>query len=231
MISVGQVFGEVIGGKAFGDWNLRPDDGAAFAQAGATPYHAPRTMAGKDRSDPSILLEVYDWLRDREDCRFVILGSGDSDYQVLVDRARSMDRRIILCAFSQSVARDMLAVAPLFPLEAELGIQLAEHGDVDVQLSTPGEQTRVVQTFVREMSRLESRMSFVGYSMLCNQWMLDWSVAWNEYECRKLVDQWISEGIIERHDVQNPNNPQFPTSAVKLVRDNEVVRGSLGLSG
>ena len=125
----------------------------------------------------------------------------------------------------------MLAVAPLFPLEAELGIQLAEHGDVDVQLSTPGEQTRVVQTFVREMSRLESRMSFVGYSMLCNQWMLDWSVAWNEYECRKLVDQWISEGIIERHDVQNPNNPQFPTSAVKLVRDNEVVRGSLGLSG
>ena len=44
-------------------------------------------MAGKDRSDPSILLEVYDWLRDREDCNVVILGSGDSDYQVLIDRA------------------------------------------------------------------------------------------------------------------------------------------------
>ena len=89
-----------------------------------------------------------------------------------------MGRRVILCAFSQSVARDMLAVAPLFPLEAELGFQLAEHGDVDIQIVTPEEQAEaahdVLQIFAREMSKLESRMNFVGYSMLCNQWMLDW---------------------------------------------------------
>ena len=136
MNSVGQVFGEVLGGKVFGDWSLRPEDGAAFGEAGITPYHAPRTMAGKDRSDPSILLEVYDWLRDRDDCGVIILASGDSDFQILVDRAKNMGRRVIMCAFSQSVARDMLAAAPLFPLEAELGIQLAEHGDV--QVATPG---------------------------------------------------------------------------------------------
>ena len=68
-------------------------------------------MAGKDRSDPSILLEVYDWVRDREDCGFIILSSGDSDYEVLVDRARTRGRRIILCAFSQAVGREMLAAA------------------------------------------------------------------------------------------------------------------------
>ena len=234
MTNVGQVFGQVLGGKAFGDWSLRPDDGTAFTQAGITLYHAPRTMAGKDRSDPSILLEVYDWLRDREDCSVVILGSGDSDYQVLVDRARGMGRRVILCAFSQSVARDMLAVAPLFPLEAELGIQLAEHGDVDVHLPTQEEQAEAAQdvlhVFVREMSKLEARMNFVGYSMLCNQWMLDWGIAWNEYECRQLVEDWLYEGIIERHDVPNPNNPQFPTSAVRLIRANETVRDALGLN-
>ena len=234
MTNVGEVFGEVLGGKAFGDWSLRPDDGTAFTQAGLTLYHAPRTMAGKDRSDPSILLEVYDWLRDRADCNVVILGSGDSDYQVLVDRARSMGRRVILCAFSQSVARDMLAVAPLFPLEAELGIQLAEHGDIDVQMSSPEEQQEalhdVLQVFIREMNKLESRMNFVGYSMLCNQWMLDWSIAWNEYECRRLVEDWLYDGIIERHDVPNPNNPQYPTSAIRLVRTNETVRDALGLN-
>ena len=60
MTSVGQIFGEVLGGKAFGDWSLRPEDGRAFTEADITLYHAPRTMAGKDRSDPSILLEVYD---------------------------------------------------------------------------------------------------------------------------------------------------------------------------
>ena len=38
----------------------------------------------------------------------MILGSGDADYQALVDRARVHGRRIVLCAFSRSVSRDML---------------------------------------------------------------------------------------------------------------------------
>ena len=230
MRNVGEVFGEVRGGKAFGDWGLRPDDGVAFNETGIQPYQAPRTLAGKDRSDPAMLLEVYDWLRDRQDCGVIVLGSGDSDFQILVDRARHLGRRIVLCAFSQSVARDMLAVAPLFPLEAELGIQLAEHGDIPVHEHQEAAAQDILQMFVREMGKLESRMNFVGYSMLCNQWMLDWGIAWNEYECRKLVDQWIYEEIIERHDVHNPNNPQFPTSAIRLVRTSEVVRDALGLN-
>lgn len=232
MKNVGDVFGEVRGGKAFGDWGLRPDDGVAFRETGIQLYQAPRTMAGKDRSDPAMLLEVYDWLRDRDDCAVIVLGSGDSDFQILVDKAREMGQRIVLCAFSQSVARDMLAVAPLFPLEAELGIRLAEHGDVPAVEPEPDEQTfqDVLHVFVREMNKLESRMNFVGYNMLCNQWMLDWGIAWNEYECRSLVDQWINEQVIERHDVYNPNNPQFPTPAIRLVRTDSLVRDILGLN-
>jgi hypothetical protein len=80
------------------------------------------------------------------------------------------------------------------------------------------------------MSKLESRMNFVGYSMLCNQWMLDWAIAWNEFECRRLVEDWLYDGVIERHDVPNPNNPQYPTSAVRLIRTNETVREALGLN-
>ena len=67
MQDVGRVFGEVVGGKAFGDWSLRPGDGQEFAEHDIVPYHAPRTSTGKDRSDPAILLEVYEWIRDRED--------------------------------------------------------------------------------------------------------------------------------------------------------------------
>ena len=178
MSDVGRIFGEVVGGKAFGDWSLRPDDGREFTEHDIVLYHASRTSAGKDRSDPAILLEVYEWIRDREDCGTVILGSGDADYQVLVDRARLHGRRIVLCAFSRSVSRDMLATAPFFPLEAELGIQLAEHGDVNVSLSAVSEvddpgTDDALERFVREMHRLEGRLNFVGYTMLCNQWMLD----------------------------------------------------------
>ena len=236
MIAVGRIFGEVLGGKAFGDWSLRPEDARAFTEAEITLYHAPRTMAGKDRSDPSILLEVYDWVRDREDCGVIILGSGDSDYQVLVDRARARGRRIILCAFSQAVGREMLAAAPLFPLEAELGIHLAVHGDVAVKTNAPQETASssgndaAIGTFITEMNRLEGRMNFVGYSMLCNQWMPEWGMGWNEYECRKVADDLLEAGVVERHDVVNPNSLQFPTAAVRLVRTNETVRRTLGFN-
>lgn len=230
MKSVGEVFGEVRGGKAFGDWSLRREDGTSFSMAGIEPYNAPRTMAGKDRTDPSIILEVYDWIRDREDCQWIILGSGDSDYQALVERAKNNGRRIIVCAFSQSVARDMLAVAPLFPLEAELGFRLPEHGTLPSPEETQQQSQDVLQSFVRQMDRLENSLNFVGYNKLCTQWMLDWGIASTEYECYRLIDQWLYDEIVERHDVANPNNPAFPTSAIRLIRSNDHVRDLLGFS-
>ena len=235
MQDVGRIFGEVSGGNAFGDWSLQADDGREFTEHDIVLYHAPRTSTGKDRCDPAILLEVYEWIRDREDCGTVILGSGGADYQVLVDRARALGRRIVLCAFSRSVSPDMLATAPFFPLEAELGIQLAEHGDVNVTLSAVPEVDDAgiddaLGRFVREMHRLEGRLSFVGYSMLCNQWMLEWGVGWNEHECRRLIDQYQEAGIVERHEVANRNNPDWPTSAIRLVRTSETVRRALGFS-
>ena len=228
MKSVGETFGDVRGGTAFGDWSLRREDAAAFTLAGIQPYNAPRTMAGKDRTDPSILLEVYDWVRDREDCQYIVLGSGDSDFQALVDRAKANGRRIVICAFSQSVARDMLAVAPLFPLEAELGFHLPDHGALAVGEGQYITTEDALQTFVRQMDRLESSMNFVGYNKLCTQWMLEWGIASTEYECYRLIDQWLYEEVVERHDVANPNNPAYPTSAIRLIRSSETVRDLLG---
>ena len=46
----------------------------------------------------------------------------------------------------------MLATAPLFPLEAELGIQTAEHGDVKLDLATAPEIDEVLGRFVRRMT-------------------------------------------------------------------------------
>ena len=235
MSDVGRIFGEVAGGKAFGDWLVQADDGREFSEQDIVLYHAPRSRAGKDRSDPAILLEVYEWIRDREDCGTVILGSGDAGYQVLVDRARVHGRRIVLCAFSRSVSPDMLSTVPFFPLEAELGIQLAEHGDVNVSHTAVPEvddagADDALERFVREMHNLESRLSFVGYSMLCNRWMLEWGMGWNEHECRRLIDEYQEAGIVERHEVVNRNNPDWPTSAIRLVRASETVRRALGFS-
>ena len=87
-----------------------------------------------------------------------------------------------------------------------------------------------LERFVREMDRLEGRMNFVGYSMLCGQWMLDWVIAWNEFECRRLIDEYQEAGVVERYEVINWNNPDWPTSAIRLVRISETVRRALGFS-
>ena len=80
------------------------------------------------------------------------------------------------------------------------------------------------------MCNLESRLNFVGYSMLCNQWMLDWGLAWNEHECRRLVDEYADAGILERHNVVNPSRSAWPKPAVRLVRGDETVRRALRFS-
>ena len=49
MSDVGRIFGEVAGGKAFGDWSLRHDDEREFTEHDIVLYHVPRTSAGKDR--------------------------------------------------------------------------------------------------------------------------------------------------------------------------------------
>ena len=54
--------------------------------------------------------------------------------------------------------------------------------------------------------------------------------AWNEHECRGLIDEYQEDGIVERHEVVNRNNPDWPTSAIRLIRINETVRPALGFS-
>ena len=232
--SVAEIFGPTLGAKAFGDWSMRPEEGKAFEENGITLYNAPRTMTGKDRSDPCILIEVYDWLREMEDCKTVVLGSGDSDFQILIQRAKLLDKRIVLCTFSRSVSKDMLAATALSPLEAELGIELAEHGNIPAQNVTEEERQEIQdqdrERFIKEMNLLEGRMQFVGHNMLCNQWMSEWSIAWTEYDCRRLVEQWLEEEILQRHDVRNPNNPTYATPAIRLNKQNEIVRQTLGLN-
>ena len=54
--------------------------------------------------------------------------------------------------------------------------------------------------------------------------------AWNEHECSRLIDEYQEDGIVERHEVVNRNNPDWPTSAIRLIRTNETVGRAPGFS-
>jgi hypothetical protein len=46
----------------------------------------------------------------------------------------------------------------------------------------------------------------------------------------RVVDEYLGAGIVVRHEVVNPNNPDWPTAAVRLVQSNETLRRALGFS-
>ena len=58
---------------------------------------------------------------------------------------------------------------------------MAEHVDVNLDLPAVSEEgdagiDDVLERFIREMYKMEGRLSLVGYSMLSNQWILDWGL-------------------------------------------------------
>ena len=85
-------------------------------------------------------------------------------------------------------------------------------------------------TLITEMNRLEGHMNFVGYNTLCNQWVLNRRHRLERIRTPQNDGRAGGGGIAERHDAFNPNNPQFPTSAIRLVRTNETVRTVLGFN-
>lgn len=226
LFEVGTLFGDVIGAQVFGDWSLRMDDGSEFQENGVQPFQAPRTIHGKDRTDAVMLLEVWDWIREKEGLGFLLLATGDADFQILVNKCKDVGLRVILAAFSPSFSTDLLSAAPFFPLESEMSeVRLAEHGLVPVlSHARYGTVDRQLADFVVRIDRFSRNVSFVGYGKLCREWMVDWGVGRSERDCFDLMERWQSQGIVETYQVPNPMNPLYPTTAVRLQREHPLVR-------
>lgn len=226
LFGIGSLFGDVVGAKTFGDWSANLDDGAEFSRNSVQPYHAPRTVHGKDRSDAAMILEVWDWVRDQQGVGIVILATGDADFQILVDKCKSINVRVLLTAFAPNLSSDMRAVAPFFPIEGELeSARRPVHGDVPVFVNNDlPPHSQALLRFVPRMDQFSRTLSFVGYGKLCHEWMIDWGVANTERDCFDFMDIWQEQGVVETYSVNNPGNPRYPTTAVRLCKDHPKVR-------
>ena len=60
--------------------------------------------------------------------------------------------------------------------------------------------------------------------------MLESALAWNEYKCRKLIDEDRAPEIVQRHEVADRNNMDWSIPAERLIRTDETVRQALGFS-
>lgn len=92
------------------------------------------------------------------------------------------------------------------------------------QLLLPPEER--VPWFVREFHRLEQTHDFMWAGYIVKE-MLP-RIGLTPPEARTLLDELQADGVVEVRKVPNPRNPDHPTSAVLLQRDNEQVRKILG---
>ena len=78
--------------------------------------------------------------------------------------------------------------------------------------------------FIRLIDELEGKHRFLSVKWL-NQTKLAEDPA-----LRESLQVAIEEGIVELYSVDNPKNPEFPTTACKLARENPVVKKVVGSS-
>lgn len=229
---VAQKFGDYRGGTVFGDWTLRSPDARLFESKGLQAYNVLRSRSGKDRSDPAIILEVHDWVRDRPDVDTFVLGSGDSDFQELIRRARNRGKKVVICAFGDTIASELKTMTPIFPLEAELGLTpkaLKPSTLPGFPTEGPESQTR---TFVMRFDSLERTLPYVVLNYLRQTILTSaWGVGMTQPEIDAFVSRMLSDGLLVQYDVANPKRPGRTTPAVKLNRSHTTVVEILASTG
>jgi hypothetical protein len=216
-------FGDYRGGTIFGDWTLRVEEARIFESQGLQAYNVLRSRRGKDRSDPAIILEVYDWVRDRPDVNTCILGSGDSDFQELIRRVRNRGNQVVICAFGDTIAGELKNMTPVFPLEAELGLTSKREVAPILPGMPDGKGVSRVQVFVRRMDSVERTLPYVVLNYLKTVVTPAWGAGSNEIQKHAFIQELLSDGILEAYDVENPQRPGRTTTAVRLNRTHENV--------
>lgn len=122
-----------------------------------------------------------------------------------------------------SVARAESAHLPPEGREPRESGTPAEDGDVDADAPPPSPHIApVVERAIRELAGRERTRDFIWAGFVVNELLPRLGV--DKREAQELFDRMVDEGILALRKRPNPNNPDFPTTTVELVRSNEVVQ-------
>jgi hypothetical protein len=223
MSDLASEIGEFRGGMAFGDWTLRPEDARAIEEYGFQAYNVLLTRGGKDRSDPPMMLEMYDAMHEKPQISAFIVGSGDSGFKEIVRRGRERGKRMYICAVGLTIAREFLTLSSgVFPLKDRLG--LTPKAEATILGKPLASVTRDWSPFVRRLNSLEGALPHVICNYLINS-ILEASMGCGDTkeEKQQFLEEAASTGLIEFYDVPNPKLPSRTVRACRLKREATIV--------
>jgi hypothetical protein len=227
-------YGNIIIGKAYGDWESFPGVPAALQKEQIEPVYigakrqlgqevTPRIGVAKNAADIQLALDAQELVYTKRSMKNYILISGDYDFVPLVILLHSHSKKVCVSGISRRTNKELrdLVGGDFVYLDELLGLK---------PLNTPNvpsvNWSALVQFFAY---REKGSMSFLGRKLIASQIPAEILGNYNSYEGRMMVlGEAISAGILEMYQVPNPVTPAYPTAAVKLNKANDFVKSVLG---
>ncbi|MFO7173952.1 MAG: NYN domain-containing protein [Bacillota bacterium] len=162
----------------------------------------------KNAADIEMSLDALELMYNRPDIEVFVLVCGDRDMIQVIRKLRGRGKQVHVVAVEKTMSKDVLSFANQFStIEALMGLLPPALHDMEVM--------------IRRLDSAEYGKPFVGLKYFLRVLAGSDIVDRKTYE---LVNQAISEGIIETYKVPNPKDELFPTTACRLNRDHELVR-------
>ncbi len=165
----------------------------------------------KNAADIEMSLDALEMMYNRADIDVFILVCGDRDMIQVIRKLRARGKLVHVVAVEKTMSKDVMSFVNFFTtIETLLGIVPPAMHDLELM--------------IRRLDSAEFGKPFVGLKYFLRVLAGSDIVDRKTYE---LVNQAISEGIIETYKVPNPKDELFPTTACRLNREHELVRRAL----
>ena len=211
----------------YGDFTLRREEARDIQRK---PHFVTRNVlrarSGRDQTDPALIVDLMELIFTPHDFDSILLCSGDSTYCEVVRKASIKGIKIYICAVGIDASSDLTSLAPLYPVEKYLDIQLTRKVPGQQMLTglSPKEIAHWAK-FVRILNGVESALPFVALSYFHKQIMLSYLIGGQTDDDRwAYIESARETEIVNIEQIDNPTRPGYQMRIIKLKRDNPIVK-------
>lgn len=219
--------GELRQATFYGDFTLRREEARSIeGKARFRIRNVLRSRSGKDQTDAVLITELMEAVFTPQDYNNILICSGDQGYCEAIRKALLKGMKVYVCAVGLDVSQDLTSLAPFYPIERYLDIQLTRKLPGQAQLTgLPAKELAHWSKFVSILDSIESKLDFVALTYFHKDIMLAYHLGGQTHDDRWACLETAREsGILSIEQIDNPARPGFKMRIVKLNRENQLVK-------